>query len=438
MMASEKRFILVLAGTQSGKTSSAPWWMFREICRKGPGDYIVAAPTFRLLDMKCVPEYKRLFEERLQIGTMRQHPTPLFTLSPRGEEVCFGSVQRDRTRILFGHAQDPDSLESATAKAAHLDEAGQKKFKLGSWEAIQRRLSIHQGRVLISTTPYCLGWLKNELHDRALAGDPDVELIQFESIMNPAFPKAEFERMRAIMPAWKFNMMYRGRFERPAGMIYDVFDRGTHTMPRFSIPVQWMRFCGLDFGGVNTAGVFLAKEPTSNRHILYRTYRAGGRTAAEHATALQLGEPSLAKTTGGSASEGQWRQEFRAAGLPVDRPPTSEVEVGIDRVYAMIKNHPSLDGTPEPNGEKDEVGNPVLIRHAPTAPWLEIFDDLAEILDDLESYSRELDDNDDPTEKIEDKEAYHLLDATRYVCSSINDRRRKPDWSKAKPFVPRV
>ena len=43
--------------------------------------------------------------------------------------------------MYFGHANDPDSLESATAKAAWLDEAAQNKFKLDSWEAILRRLS---------------------------------------------------------------------------------------------------------------------------------------------------------------------------------------------------------------------------------------------------------------------------------------------------------
>ena len=40
------------------------------------------------------------------------------------------------TNVYFGHAQDPDSLESATAKAAWLDEAGQGKFKLDSWRAV--------------------------------------------------------------------------------------------------------------------------------------------------------------------------------------------------------------------------------------------------------------------------------------------------------------
>lgn len=404
---SRKRFILVLAGTQSGKTVSGPWWMLREIALRGQGDYLVAAPTFRLLDLKCLPEYRRLFVERLQLGVLRTNPTPIITLTARGEEVLFGQAQKNPTRILFGHAQDPDSLESMTAKGAHLDEAGQKKFKLGSWEAIQRRLSIHQGRVLITTTPYGLGWLKSEVHDRAKAGHPDYDLVQFRSTMNPAFPRAEYDRMKAVMPAWKFRMMYDGEFERPAGLIYDCFDRGKHTCPRFEIPDRWKRHVGMDFGGVHTAAVFLAEEPITGKFFLYRTYLEGSRTAKEHKEALMRGEPGLpASAVGGSWSEDHWRREYAAAGLPVRRPPVNDVEVGIDRVYSLLK-----------------------------ADRLVIFDDLKEIIDDFESYSRVLDENDEPTEKIEDKETWHRLDACRYIAAALAQQRAS--WADA-PRINRV
>src|SRR5262249_10213787 len=154
--------------------------------------------------------------------------------------------------IYFGHATDPDSLESATAKAAWLDEAGQKKFKLGSFEAVQRRLSIHLGRALITTTPYDLGWLKQKIWDPWKAADgnhPYIDVIRFDSTENPAFPQEEFERARASLPRWKFDLYYRAIFTRPAGMIYDCFDDTVHKIPRFKIPDDWPRFLGLDFGG---------------------------------------------------------------------------------------------------------------------------------------------------------------------------------------------
>jgi hypothetical protein len=77
---------------------------------------------------------------------------------------------------------------------------------------------------------------------------------------------------------------------------------------------------GLDFGGVNTAALFYAEEPGTKRLWLYREYHAGSRTAKEHAVALLEGEPMVPFCVGGSKSEGQWRREFRMAGLPVNAP----------------------------------------------------------------------------------------------------------------------
>src|ERR1019366_2280681 len=68
----------------------------------------------------------------------------LFLFSDEGRRRLWGHVPEDPPRVLFGHAGDPDSLESATIKAAWLDECGQNSFRLASYEAILGRLSIHQ------------------------------------------------------------------------------------------------------------------------------------------------------------------------------------------------------------------------------------------------------------------------------------------------------
>ncbi len=378
--ASTKRFALVLAGTQSGKSVFGPCWLHREIQRRGAGEYLAVAPTYPLMNLKMLPAFLSLFKRRLNLGEYKT------------QERVF-TYHDDSVKVFFGHASDPDSLESATAKAAWLVEAGQKKFRLGSWEAIQRRLSIHQGRALLTTTPYDLGWLKQRLYDpweKSGRDHPDIDVIGFESIANPAFPRAEYERARRELPRWKFDLFYRARFTRPAGMIYDCFDPKRHTRPRFFLPPAWPRYLGLDFGGVNTAGVFFAEEPGTRRLYAYREYRAGGRTAAQHVTELLKDEPEIPICAGGAKSEQQWRDEFAAAGLPVGEPDVSEVEVGINRVWGAIN-----------------------------AGKLVVFDDLSGLLDELGSYSREVDDAGEPTEKIEDKSSYHLLDSVRYIIPSV-------------------
>jgi hypothetical protein len=253
---------------------------------------------------------------------------------------------------------------------------------------------------------------------------PNIEVVNFRSIDNPAFPREEYERARQTMPLWRFLMLYEGLFTRPAGLIYSCFDRTRHVCPRFDIPPEWERVVGLDFGGVNTAAVFFAKERVerkeTGRLVAYREYKAGDRSAAEHCYHIMRGdpakgippEPRIPICAGGSKSEGQWRTEFkgggtvngkRIAGLPIHAPPVrigdrnSIVESGILRVWQAFATNQIV-----------------------------IFDDLHGLLDELGTYSRELDDTGEPTEKIQEKESFHRLDAVRYVISWLNPDKQTP------------
>jgi hypothetical protein len=400
-----KRIVLVLAGSQGGKTSWGVFWLLREIQRRGPGDYLVVTPTYPLLMKKALPEFLKLFGQMLGLGEWKAQ-SKTFVFSPEGQQKVHGAhTPATPTQVFFGHAQDPDSLESATAKAAWLDEAGQAKFRAGSWEAINRRLTIHQGRILITTTPYTFNWLKTKLYDewmRAGKSHPEIDVIRFDSTENPAFPKAEFDRARKSLPNWRFLMMFCGHFTRPAGQIYDCFDTAIHAMPRYFLPPEWPRFCGMDFGLENTAAVLFAEEQDLQTHvptgrwIAYKEYwpaggmHGGKREPREHIDAILEGERTHPRTAGGSASEDDWREKFAKAGLAIQCPPVRDVEAGIDAVYELIKSG-----------------------------CLVVFDDLDELLAELESYSRELDDSGKVTMKIDGKDSYHVLDACRYACTTF-------------------
>ncbi|MFI5113514.1 MAG: hypothetical protein ACHP7J_00115 [Terriglobales bacterium] len=401
-----------------------PPWLLNEMARMGPGDYLVASPTFMLMMKKVLPIFVRLFERLMQYGRFAGGRN-IFEFSDDGSRRLWGYVPDDPARVLFGHAGDPDSLESATVKSAWLDECGQKSFKLESYEAILGRLSISQGRVLLTSRPYTLSWMKKLIWDPWQATDrnhPLIDVINFRSIDNPAFPPEEYYRAKAEMPPWKFNMKYNGLPERPAGLIYSSFSEERHKVPRFEIPPEWKRFVGLDFGGVNTAAIYFAKEPgDSGRYYAYREYLTGDRSAAEHCYYMMKGdeknasEPRTPTCVGGSKSEGQWRREFaaggtvrgvRVAGIPILAPTIvkgdkdSIVEVGINRVFKAFA--------------MDQI-------------W--VFDDLVGLLDEVGSYSRELDDAGEPTEKIQDKETYHRLDACRYLFSHLNPDRPRVIYS---------
>src|ERR1022692_4470043 len=88
--------------------------------RMGPGDYLVASPTFPLMLKKVLPIFLRLFDRLMQLGHFVGGKN-IFLFSEEGCRRLWGHVPEDPPRVLFGHAGDPDSLESAAIKAAWLD-----------------------------------------------------------------------------------------------------------------------------------------------------------------------------------------------------------------------------------------------------------------------------------------------------------------------------
>jgi hypothetical protein len=79
--------------------------------------------------------------------------------------------------------------------------------------------------------------------------------------------------------------------------------------------------------------------------------------------------------------------------LIVKQPPISEVEVRIDRIYA-----------------------------AHNARRVKVFADLEAYFDEKASYARLLDDQGKPTDQIEDKSDYHIMDCERYLWSYLGEQ----------------
>ena len=374
-----RRFVVMLMGTQGGKTSFGPHWLHREILDKGPGDYLAISATFPLLNLKMLPEFLSVFRDIYHLGTWHE-ATKVF------------QFHDDETRVIFGSATNPEQIESATAKAAWLDEAGQNQFRRQTWDAVLRRLSIHEGRILITTTLYGMGWLKTEVYDRWKDGDQDFDVIQGDSIENPAFPEREYQRAKRSMPQWKFNLFYRGMYDRPAGLIYDAFDEDVCKIRRFELNPDWPRYVGHDFGPQNTAAVWYAEDPATGLWYCYRDYRAGNLSAFEHASKwkdLSKNE-NIVRRVGGARAEQGWRDAFTAAGWPIMEPSEYEVEVGINRVYGWHRLNKLM-----------------------------VFDDVGLYLDEKLTYSRELDEHYEPTLKIANKSAFHLMDAERYLFTGF-------------------
>jgi hypothetical protein len=234
------------------------------------------------------------------------------------------------------------------------------------------------------------------------AGEPDYDVINVRSCDNPSFDMAEYERMKTILPDWKFEMDYNGRFTRPSGLIYKDFvptlakyeldgnkllmdhQQKGHLIKPFTIPDKWKRYVGIDFGAVNGCAMFIAEPPNDRgTYIVYREI-LGGNDMYEKITSY--GEKI--RCIGGAPAEENIRQLWGRKKCPVFRPYIKDLEAGILQVSELFKQN-----------------------------RIYIFDDLTELRRELTSYSREIDSGGNPTDAILEKNKFHHLDALRYGVS---------------------
>ncbi len=401
---SKKRFIFMLAGTQGGKTSFGPLWLHREIFDPdigcGAGDYLAVTASYDLFKLKMLPALREYFEHILGVGRywagdkvieLRDPETGLFT-AKRQDDAMWG-------RIILRSARSEGGLESATAKAAWLDECGQDEFTIMIWQAVRRRLSLHRGRVLATTTLYVLyNWLR-ELYNDWKKGRSDLDFIQFASILNPQFPKQEFDDAMETTDDHVFSMFYRGEYDKPPGMIYQSFNDQLCVVKPFNIPNDWPSYCGLDFGGTHTAALRYRHDETTGEYFVTDEYLEGGKESREHARILR---PWGNNWTGGSWGERQWRMEFRAGGLAVRKPPFSSVWTGINKIIALHKKNK-----------------------------IKVFDTCTGYLSQKGRYSRPIDKaTGEPIQnEIKNKRTFHFMDAERYLVSGM-DYGGKPQSQK--------
>ena len=388
------RTLAAIAGTGGGKTVLGYWWLWLRM-KEYPGyGWLVAEPTFNMLAKILLnssdPNRPTLEEWFKSVGW---HPN---------YRAVDKIIETDYGKIYLASADNPDTMQGAAVKGAWLDEGGM--MSLIAHQTALQRVSLFDGQELITTTPYNRGWLKTEIADRADGHYIHVE--KWSSLANPAFPEKVYEEMRSgpnAMQSYRFRMMYDAEFERPSGMIYDSFNAERCVVEPFVLPQSWPRYVGIDYGAVHTAVLWYAKTPSrykdwpAGTYFAYREYLEGNKSIAQHVRdlkALGEGEDIVRKTGSGVAAERQWKREYSEAGYHIQECSINDVEIGIDRVYALHSQN-----------------------------MIVYFRTLKHTLSQKEDYSRKLDASQAPTDQIDKKADYHFMDAERYLVASGTGRR---------------
>lgn len=313
---STRRFVFFCAGVQSGKTTFGSVWIINESEKRGKGDYLIVAPTYKILQQSTMQKFQEIVPKGW--GEFRK------------AESTFKTI--DGKTFFLRSADKPESIEGITALAIWADEAS--LMKADAWLMMQGRVSRTLGRILCTFTPIALNWVHKEIEkdkERRLKGeDGDIDFIQFRSVDSPYFPKEEFERAKRMLTTTQFQLRYEGVFGKAEGLIYPDFE-SYHVVDYFAIPKDWRKVGGMDWGYNNPFVALDGALSPDDVLYIYRERYKDRCLLAEHAEDLSPDIPYYADPSGLQETE-----EMLALGLDV-QPANNDVAMGIDRVVARIK-----------------------------------------------------------------------------------------------------
>ena len=372
--------LAAIAGTGGGKTMLGYWWLHSRM-EADPGQtWGMAEPTYNMLSKIILtssdPDRPSLIDYFKLVG---HHPD---------YRAVDKIIKTDYGQVYLASADRPDSMQGAAVKGWWLDEAGQ--MSLLAHETAIQRCSMMSGQELLTTTPYNLGWLLTEIKNKA---SKDIHVETWRSIDRPGYPRESYEKAKRMLPSWRFAMLYDAEFERPAGLIYESFDERACVINRAPIDKTWEVYVGHDFGATNPAALFYAMNPGTGQLRLFAEYLPGsGKSIHEHVKEFEkITEGyNVIRRVGGSHNEEEIRQGYSAHGWHILEPKNNKVEFQILQVQGFHKLNK-----------------------------IEVFSDMTHYLDEKRAFSRELDAENQTTEKIADEAKFHLMACERYLISDF-------------------
>lgn len=358
---SDKQIRAIIGGTGTGKTYLLPRWLYIAMLQFPGEEWIVSSPTIPMLKRNPIKYILNFLQE--EKITHDYNKTEMVLRLPWGT-------------VYFISAVDADRMQGIHPKGIFGDEAG--LFPVAWWETALQRIAYRGGFIGLLTTPYALNWLKTEVWDKWLEGDPDIELRNPTSWDNPFYPRENIQKAKERLPDWKFRMRFEGQFTKPEGLIYPTYE----VVDSFEIPPDWDIFIGMDTGYNNpTAIIWIAADPETETFYIFNEWKHSKKLPDDIVKALQGYEDRIIYADPENA---ELLAILRKKGLRI-RKAKKDVLAGITHVQGLFENRK-----------------------------LKVFSSCVKTIDELNSYMWDT----DKTGEFIDKPAKyndHLMDALRYA-----------------------
>lgn len=390
---------LIIAGpADTGKTLSA-CYILNKLCWKYPGAQIAIVRKFA---SSIAGTVWQTFKDRILLPTDGVIPyggelSPNRLLYPTGSTIWLGGLDK-ASKVL-----------SSERDIIYVNQA--EELILKEWEILRTRASMRAGHM-----PFA--WLFGDCNPehpqhwiKTMSDQGVFTMLQSSHRDNPEIYDPETgeltsqgkQRLAVLKKATGATRqrLFLGLWAAPEGAIYEVFEEARHKVEAFTPPPLWPRAVGIDPLGAYIGGVFVAYDVANQRLNVYREYlEPFGITTRKHCENLlelagydaggykqRLDAENIAAWVGGGPSERQARLDWEDNGIPLLESGVFEVWSGIDRIIELL-----------------DTGR------------LVIHDCCPNLLSEIGSYRRTLK-NGIPTDNIENKDTYHLLDALRYIVA---------------------
>src|SRR3990167_6985499 len=231
------QFGAVVAGVQSGKTFLGVLWAITKAKQMPTKNGIIVAPTYKILQQATLKKFFDIWPQARK-----------YYKEQKGE-ICLPTGGTIFTRS----ADSPLGIEGITAHWAWLDEGGMASML--TWTVLRSRVSLTGGQILITTTPYNMGWLYTDFYLPWKNGlDDQLSFFTWRSIDNPFFDKKFFEAERKRLSVEEFGKRYEGEFRKMSGLIWDLpSEQIIESLPKNA--KTELRIMGCDWGYRNPTGL---------------------------------------------------------------------------------------------------------------------------------------------------------------------------------------
>ena len=235
------QFGAAICGSQSGKTTVGAVWtgmnIQREMERKDPRPGLIGAPTYKVLRQSTLQKFWEQFPNLQQYYRKQENVIEIPYQDSKGNNKTYPIFVRSFDRPL--------GVEGMSPGFAWLDEFG--LCDQLAWTVVKTRMTVTQGKIFITTTPYNTGFLYRDIYLPVQEGvEKRMEIFTWSAYDLATFfdglakqekgeksreytMKAEGIRAhlnnekRALSPE-EFNKRYMGEFSRMTGLVYNVTD----------------------------------------------------------------------------------------------------------------------------------------------------------------------------------------------------------------------